>query len=281
MLVLLDPDARLKGLRTRAAQAGPRARSREDQGPDAGQRSQGSSQGERRHHLHRWGAAMTHPGPWNRKPEGRLKDFGLFHAKGVASIAQGLADGKLKRWDPTVLWLLLPDLKFPASNGDAPLEANYHPGGEPECGPSWREPLTPAGRIRVNLAELAAQIGQPREEVFRAVARLQAAGAAHVVGLIGQKHPALLQLPQPPRQGWHHRYQNRRPPTWACCRPSPARALPRCGARWPRRSAGGFRGGGRSRSSGGRWIGSGARSQRSVPSSPRRSAAPPKAIAWP
>ena len=38
---------------------------------------------------------MTH---WHRKPEGRLKDFGLFHAKGVASIAQALADDKLKRW---------------------------------------------------------------------------------------------------------------------------------------------------------------------------------------
>jgi hypothetical protein len=114
--------------------------------------------------------------PWRRKPEGRLKDFGLFHAKGVASIAEALAEGKLKRWDPTVLWLLLPYLKFPVSNGDAPLEANYHPEGEPECGPSWQEPPTPAGRIRVSLAGLAAQVGQPREEVFRAVARLQSAG---------------------------------------------------------------------------------------------------------
>jgi len=119
---------------------------------------------------------MTHPGTWHRKPEWRLKDFGLFHARGVASIAQALADGKLKRWDPTVLWLLLPHLKFPESKGDAPLEPNHHPEGEPECGPSWQEPPTPAGRIRVSLAALAAQIGQPREEVFRAVARLQSAG---------------------------------------------------------------------------------------------------------
>jgi biotin operon repressor len=117
---------------------------------------------------------MTH---WHRKPEGRLKDFGLFHAKGVATIAQALADGKLKRWDPTVLWLLLPHLKFPVSNGDAPLEANHHPEGEPDRGSFLpAEQATPAGRIRVSLAELAAQIGQPREEVFRAVARLQAAG---------------------------------------------------------------------------------------------------------
>lgn len=114
---------------------------------------------------------------WHRKPEGRLKDFGLFHAKGVASIAQALADDKLKRWDPTVLWLLLPHLKFPVSNGDAPLEANHHPEGEPDRGSFLpAEQATPAGRIRVSLAVLAAQIGQPREEVFRAVARLQAAG---------------------------------------------------------------------------------------------------------
>ena len=130
---------------------------------------------------------------WHRKPEGRLKDFGLFHAKGVASIAQALADGKLKRWDPTVLWLLLPYLKFPVSNGDAPLEANYHPEGEPECGPSWRERPTPAGRIRVSLAGLAAQIGQPREEVFRAVARLQ--GAGFLVRCRDREGPYLLLNP--------------------------------------------------------------------------------------
>jgi hypothetical protein len=120
---------------------------------------------------------MTHPGTWHRKPEWRLKDFGLFHAKGVASIAQALADDKLKRWDPTVLWLLLPYLKFPDSKGFAPLEHSYHPEGEPECGSFLpAEPPTPAGRIRVSIAALAAQIGQPREEVFRAVARLQSAG---------------------------------------------------------------------------------------------------------
>ena len=76
-----------------------------------------------------------------------------------------------------MLWLLLPYLKFPVSNGDAPLEANYHPEGGPERGSFLpAEPPTPTGRIRVSLAGLAAQIGQPREEVFRAVARLQGAG---------------------------------------------------------------------------------------------------------
>jgi hypothetical protein len=137
---------------------------------------------------------MKHPGSWRRKPEGRLKDFGLFHAKGVASIAQALADGKLKRWDPTVLWLLLPHLKFPESKGDAPLEARYHPGEEPERGSFLpAEPPTPAGRIRVSLAGLAAQIGQPREEVFRAVARLQ--GAGFLVRCRDREGPYLLLNP--------------------------------------------------------------------------------------
>ena len=134
---------------------------------------------------------MTH---WHRKPEGRLKDFGLFHAKGVASIAQALADDKLKRWDPTVLWLLLPHLKFPVSNGDAPLEANYHQEGEPDRGSFLpAEPPTPAGRIRCSLAGLAAQIGQPREEVFRAVARLQ--GAGFLVRCRDKEGPYLLLSP--------------------------------------------------------------------------------------
>jgi len=115
--------------------------------------------------------------------------------------------------ESTVLWLRLPHPKFPDSKGDAPLGVNHHPEGEPKRGTFLpAEPPTPAGRIRVSLAELAAQIGQPREEVIRAVARLKAAGAAHVMGLNGQEHPALLQLPQPPRQGRHHRHQDRRPP---------------------------------------------------------------------
>ena len=132
--------------------------------------------------------------PWHRKPEGRLKDFGLFHAKGVASIAQALAGGKLKRWDPTVLWLLLPYLKFPDSKGFAPLEHNHHPEGEPERESFLpAEPPTPAGRIRVSLAGLAAQVGQPREEVFRAVARLQ--GAGFLVRCRDKKGPYLLLNP--------------------------------------------------------------------------------------
>lgn len=137
---------------------------------------------------------MTHPRPWHRKPEGRLKDFGLFHAKGVASIAQALAEGKLKRWDPTVLWLLLPHLKFPDSKGHAPLETYHHPEGEPERGSMLTAELaTPAGRIRVSLTDLAAQIGQPREEVFRAVARLQ--GAGFLVRCRDREGPYLLLNP--------------------------------------------------------------------------------------
>lgn len=103
----------------------------------------------------------------------RLQGFAMVHSSGAEMVAQALQEGKLRARDPGLLWALVPHMQFPLGHDSGLLDPNY-PEAESKQRLQESRP-TPPGRIVVRLSVVAAEIGQPRDEVTRAFARLQRA----------------------------------------------------------------------------------------------------------